>query len=179
MDSKSFSSFRKGRKLLAEKKRRNRINEYLNQIKSLLTEDQNVKTDLGENKMEKVEILESAVEFIKKTKYSPDVKDTRENQTIFKTGFSRCVQEMMCFLNGVTEISDNVKYHLVQHVTRNIQPTQNNKNCVQYPTTTYQYINLPEYRRYNSSLAVPIDISTEHTQTIDVNNNMNIVWRPW
>ncbi|XP_050413670.1 enhancer of split m7 protein-like, partial [Patella vulgata] len=67
MESQSYTSFRKGRKLLAEKKRRNRINECLNQIKNLLCDDSVFsERELDDNKMEKADILESAVEFIKK-----------------------------------------------------------------------------------------------------------------
>ncbi|KAK6177523.1 hypothetical protein SNE40_015608 [Patella caerulea] len=180
MESQSYTSFRKGRKLLAEKKRRNRINECLNQIKNLLCEDSvSYQPDLDENKMEKAEILESAVEFIKKIKYSSPVSP-REEQMKYQKGFTRCFQEITSFLGGITEVSDNVKYALIRHVSRNIQSTDENQN----------------YIKYNPSLAVPLDrhnyrqnIKTETTvdsnnnnRCISYNNNMNnnsSVWRPW
>ncbi|KAK6177536.1 hypothetical protein SNE40_015619 [Patella caerulea] len=177
----------KGRKLLAEKKRRNRINECLNQIKNLLCEDSvSYQTDLDANKMEKSEILESAVEFIKKKKYSSP-SCPREDQSTYQQGFTRCFQEMTSFLGGVTEVSDNVKYALIQHVSRNIQSTQygSHINYVQNPGISTningQYSPRSEnqkYIKYNPSLAVPLDrhnyrqnIKTE--TTVDSNNNNN------
>ncbi|KAK6177531.1 hypothetical protein SNE40_015614 [Patella caerulea] len=206
MESRSYTSFRKGRKLLAEKKRRNRINECLNQIKNLLCEDSvSYQTELDANKMEKVEILESAVEFIKKSKYSRPVSP-RAEQIKYQKGFNRCFQEMTSFLGGVTEVSDNVKYALIQHVSRNIQSINVNRNInyLQYPRISTningQYSPRSEnqnYIKYNPSLAVPLDrhnyrqnIKTE--TTVDSNNNNNSfisnnniinnnssVWRPW
>ncbi|KAK6177530.1 hypothetical protein SNE40_015613 [Patella caerulea] len=184
MESQSYTSFRKGRKLLAEKKRRNRINECLKQIKNLLCEDSvSYQTELGANNMEKAEILESAVEFIKKTIYPCP----REDQFKYQKGFTRCFQEMTSFLSGVTEVSDNVKYALIQHVNRNIQSTQYDRNIkyLHYPGISTningQYSPRSEnqnYIRYNPSLAVPLDrhnyrqnIKTE--TTIDSNNNNN------
>ncbi|KAK6177533.1 hypothetical protein SNE40_015616 [Patella caerulea] len=202
MESQSYTSFRKGRKLLAEKKRRNRINECLKQIKELICEDSvSYQTELDDNKMEKAEILESAVEFIKKTKY-PCQNSPREDQIKYQKGFARCFQEMTSFLGGITEVSDNVKYGLIQHVTRNIQSTHYNRN--KYPGISTningQYSPRNEnqnYIKYSPSLAVPLDsnnyrqnIKTESTvdsnnnnnRCISYNNNMNnnsSVWRPW
>ncbi|KAK6177524.1 hypothetical protein SNE40_015609 [Patella caerulea] len=205
MEFQSHTSFRKGRKLLAEKKRRNRINECLNQIKELICEDSvSYQTDQDTNKMEKSEILESAVEFIKKKKYSSP-SCPREDQITYQRGFARCFQEMTSFLGGVTEVSDNVKYALIQHVSRNTQSTKfySHKNYLLYPGISTningQYSRRSEnqnYIRYNPSLAVPLDrhnyrqnIKTE--TTIDSNNNNNSfisnnnmnnnssVWRPW
>ncbi|KAK6177538.1 hypothetical protein SNE40_015621 [Patella caerulea] len=203
MESRSYTSFRKGRKLLAEKKRRNRINECLKQIKNLLRDDSvSYQTDLDGNKIEKVEILESTVEFLKKSKNASPRKD----QIKYQKGFTRCFQEMTSFLSGVTEVSDNVKYSLIQHVSRNIQSTQYDSNIkyLHYPGISTningQYSPRSEnqnYTKYNPSLAVPLDrynyrqnIKTE--TTVDSNNNNDScisnnnvlnnnssVWRPW
>ncbi|KAK6177525.1 hypothetical protein SNE40_015610 [Patella caerulea] len=202
MESRSYTSFRKGRKLLAEKKRRNRINECLKQIKKLICEDSvSYQTELDDNKMEKAEILESAVEFTKKTKYTCQ-SAPREDQIKYQTGFTRCFQEMTSFLAGVTEVSGNVKYALIQHVSRNIQSTQYDSNIkyLHYPGISTningQYsprLENQNYIRYNPSLAVPLDRHNyrQNIKTVDSNNNNNScisnnninndssVWRPW
>ncbi|KAK6177539.1 hypothetical protein SNE40_015622 [Patella caerulea] len=202
MESQSYTSFRKGRKLLAEKKRRNRINECLKRIKNLLRDDSgSYQMDLGGNKMEKVEILESTVEFLKKSKNASPRKD----EIKYHKGFAQCFREMTSFLRNVTEVSDNVKYVLIQHVSRNIQSTQCGSHIkyLHYPGISTningQYSPRSEnqnYIKYNPSLAVPLDRHNYRqnikTETIVDSNNKNnsfiskniinnnsSVWRPW
>ncbi|CAC5385103.1 HES1 [Mytilus coruscus] len=88
-------------KPLIEKRRRERINECLNQLQTLIAQLDKDKYKVGRPaKLEKADILEMTVEFVKKTKTSlqgghKDDADTQQQS--YLAGYRKCMDEIQNF----------------------------------------------------------------------------------
>ncbi|XP_025083497.1 transcription factor HES-4-like isoform X2 [Pomacea canaliculata] len=105
-------------KPLIEKRRRARINECLVQLKQLLMKDMGTESPRA-TKLEKADILEMTVDYIKK------VADKREgsardgggskNCAPFVDGVRRCLEEVDTFLENQLDIKPEVRHKLSSH----------------------------------------------------------------
>ncbi|KAH9510334.1 hypothetical protein Btru_042804 [Bulinus truncatus] len=115
---------RKGKKLLAEKKRRARINNCLVQIRNLVCEGDNDKdTDL--DKMEKAEILEKTLEVLTKLRHDYGGSQTSRSSTVsarkamavrYASGFSSCAEESIRYIQSSRLVPMEVKVQLQNHL---------------------------------------------------------------
>ncbi|XP_059167363.1 transcription factor HES-4-A-like [Physella acuta] len=113
---------RKGKKLLAEKKRRARINNCLMQIRDIVCEgDEEKDTDL--DKMEKAEILEKTLEVL--TRLRHDYSKTQTTNTFstrramavrYASGFSSCAEESIRYIQSSRLVPAEVKVQLQNHL---------------------------------------------------------------
>ncbi|XP_041059000.1 transcription factor HES-5-like [Carcharodon carcharias] len=103
-------------KPIIEKKRRDRINSSIGQLKALLREEfQNQEPNM---KMEKADILEMTVNYLRlHMTYS---KSLTQN---FKQGYSRCLQEIQHFTFS-PESKTDVQNKLVNHLHRAQEPAK-------------------------------------------------------
>ena len=86
-----------------EKRRRDRINSSIEQLKMLLSSE--LQTHQPRNKLEKADILEMAVLHLKdRTRQSAlSSPDTRPVKS-YTEGFRRCLQETLCFFAAHSEL---------------------------------------------------------------------------
>ncbi|KAK0065340.1 protein hairy [Biomphalaria pfeifferi] len=115
---------RKGKKLLAEKKRRARINNCLVQIRDLVCEGDNDKdTDL--DKMEKAEILEKTLEVLTRLRHDYSGSHSSSSSTIstrkamavrYASGFSSCAEESIRYIQSSRLVPTEVKVQLQNHL---------------------------------------------------------------
>ncbi|XP_071116287.1 enhancer of split m7 protein-like [Haliotis cracherodii] len=108
---------RKGRKLMAEKRRRARINQSLSDIKDMVCREQ--QNDPNYDKMEKAEILETTVDYLRNVrKTNTTHQHVKEAvQARFHHGFSKCAEEILSYIQSLPGVSDNVHRQLRKHIS--------------------------------------------------------------
>ncbi|GCC28641.1 hypothetical protein chiPu_0007073 [Chiloscyllium punctatum] len=109
-------------KPIIEKKRRDRINSSIGQLKALLREEfQNQEPNM---KMEKADILEMTVNYLKlHNQRMFTVTYSKSLTQNFKEGYSRCLQEIQHFSFSPEGTSD-VQNKLVNHLHRAQEPAK-------------------------------------------------------
>ncbi|XP_046564215.1 enhancer of split mgamma protein-like [Haliotis rubra] len=126
MESDSeYMGRRKGRKLMAEKRRRARINQSLLDIKDIVCGDQQ-RNDPNFDKMEKAEILETTVDYLRNVrKINTTHQHVKEAvQVRFQHGFSKCAEEILSYIQSLPGVSDNVHRQLRKHISRRMTQIQ-------------------------------------------------------
>ncbi|XP_055626540.1 protein deadpan [Toxorhynchites rutilus septentrionalis] len=112
------AEIRKTNKPIMEKKRRARINNYLNDLKALLL-DAMKKDPMRHSKLEKADILDLTVKYLQdleRRKLSiamavdPSVVDK------FKSGYNECVDEIDKYLNTVPGVDNGMKQRISNHL---------------------------------------------------------------
>ena len=111
-DGYTYTGDRKKKRGEIEKKRRDRINDCLNQLKELVPtacEKSNV------NKLEKVEILQMAVDHLKTVQNNPDHNRCAEHHS---AGFRECMGEVSRYLVAVEgmHIEEPLRLRLMSHL---------------------------------------------------------------
>ena len=111
-DGYAYTGDRKKKRGEIEKKRRDKINECLNQLKELVPsacEKSNV------NKLEKVEILQMAVDHLKSLHNNPDHNRCAEQHN---AGFRECMGEVSRYLVAVEgmHIEEPLRLRLMSHL---------------------------------------------------------------
>ncbi|GCB74294.1 transcription factor HES-5-like [Scyliorhinus torazame] len=109
-------------KPIIEKKRRDRINSSIGQLKALLREEfQNQEPSM---KMEKADILEMTVNYLKlHSQRMLTVTFSKSLTQNFKEGYSRCLQEIQHF-TFPPESKADVQNKLVNHLHRAQEPAK-------------------------------------------------------
>ncbi|XP_029907382.1 transcription factor HES-5-like [Myripristis murdjan] len=108
------------RKPAVEKKRRDRINSSIQQLKCLLEKE--LQAHQPSSKLEKADILETAVSYLKenmrpKAPGTPVVLGRSTPGPAFAQGFTTCLQETLCFLSTHNQPTD-FKHKLVHRFSR-------------------------------------------------------------
>ncbi|XP_067659295.1 enhancer of split mgamma protein-like [Haliotis asinina] len=116
---------RKGRKLMAEKRRRARINQCLTEIKGIVC-GAHQRNDPNYDKMEKAEILETTVDYLRNVrKINTTHRHVKEAvQARFQNGFSKCAEEILSYIQSLQGVSDNVHRQLRKHISRRMEHIQ-------------------------------------------------------
>ncbi|XP_046370525.2 transcription factor HES-1-like [Haliotis rufescens] len=116
---------RKDRKLIAEKRRRARINQSLLDIKRIVCGSQQ-QNDPNYDKMEKAEILETTVDYLRNVrKINTTQQHVKEAvQARFQHGFSKCAEEILSYIQSLPGVSDNVHRQLRKHISRRMTHIQ-------------------------------------------------------
>jgi len=116
--------YKKITKPLLERKRRARMNSYLDELKDIMTECLQAE---GENvsKLEKADILELTVRHLQKLSQAQRLVVTRspmEDIARFRHGYSSCAQEAAQFLVSVPGVDVRLGQRLVSQLMGQIQP---------------------------------------------------------
>ncbi|XP_069107118.1 transcription factor HES-5-like [Argopecten irradians] len=114
----SVARKRQSNKPLTERKRREKINNFLSQLKTLILQ----KTDRKENehcRLEKADILEMTVQYLQK-----DIPTGHSKNSDYMSGFSRCQEEVFRLLNQDVSVNNDVKMRLFYHLSRFPSPQQ-------------------------------------------------------
>ncbi|XP_058463437.1 protein deadpan [Malaya genurostris] len=112
------AEIRKTNKPIMEKKRRARINNYLNDLKALLLEAMK-KDPIRHSKLEKADILDLTVKHLqdlerRKLAIAMAVDPTVADK--FKSGFNECIDEIDKYLNTVPGVDSGMKTRISSHL---------------------------------------------------------------
>lgn len=130
------ASQRRINKPLIEKRRRARINECLLQLKSIVLEAQESQNPRP-SKLEKADILEMTVEFIKKkTSEGGHTNSGRENSLHkdYIAGYTGCLAEVSKFLTETNEVNSELRETIVEHMSKKIRDCNNNDSHTKMDT---------------------------------------------
>ncbi|XP_071109080.1 transcription factor HES-1-B-like isoform X1 [Haliotis cracherodii] len=115
---------RRHNKPLIEKRRRARINECLSQLQSLVLKATTTEGPRP-SKLEKADILEMTVDYIKKTRSVPDDAPSRVPSPGFQqqyvAGYEKCVKEVMQFLETHNNITHDIRAKITTHCQDKLQ----------------------------------------------------------
>ena len=115
--------YRKVMKPLLERKRRARINKYLDEMKDLMmstfeSEGESV------NKLEKADVLELTVRHLQKLKHQQLLRlNPTLDQDRFRSGYTACANEVSRFLSSVPGVNLNFGTNLMSHLGTNLNAT--------------------------------------------------------
>ena len=112
--------YRKVMKPLLERKRRARINKYLDEMKDLMmstfeSEGESI------NKLEKADVLELTVRHLQKLKHQQLLRlNPTLDQDRFRSGYTACANEVSRFLSTVPGVSLHFGTDLMSHLGTNL-----------------------------------------------------------
>jgi hypothetical protein len=116
---KSASEHRRATKPIMEKRRRARINNSLNELKSLLLAALN-KDPSRHSKLEKADILEMTVRHLQDRQRQHMAMEMARDPSVlnkFREGFSQCATEVSRFVQKVDGVDHGVKQRLINHLS--------------------------------------------------------------
>ncbi|KAJ8355093.1 hypothetical protein AAFF_G00100270 [Aldrovandia affinis] len=141
------------KKPMVEKMRRDRINSSIEQLKSLLgTEFLQQQPD---SKLEKADILEMAVFFMKQLQHRP--LNSSSSSSPVSQGYSRCVQEMKHFLSQ-EEVMSQSQGRLLSH---------------------FQKLRSSSDKNSSHSVLPHLTSPARHTTNKEETPANGTLWRPW
>lgn len=108
----NFYIFSQVKKPAVEKRRRDRINSSIEQMRVLLSSE--IKTHHIRSKLEKADILEMTVHYLKKRTHQTALESPGPS---YAEGFNRCLQETLCFFTAHTELKDSQKMLMTHYTT--------------------------------------------------------------
>lgn len=121
-------------KPLIEKRRRARINDCLTQLKNIVLEAQESQSPKP-SKLEKADILEMTVDFIKKRTASNSNEDCYhgdKNQRMdYMAGYTGCLTEVSRFLTKTNGINQELREKIIHHMTEKVRDSNNNDSPVE------------------------------------------------
>lgn len=135
------AQLRKIKKPLIERRRRERINECLNQLKALVLEAMN-KDESCYSKMEKADILEMTVTHLRSIHQNPispsqtivtSTSDAEEEEEKYVLGYNECAKEVGSFLSRAEEVSSGkLGVPLMKHLVTCLKRVQ---KCSPHPAS--------------------------------------------
>ncbi|XP_069771454.1 protein hairy-like isoform X2 [Narcine bancroftii] len=116
-------------KPLVEKRRRDRMNRSLDQLKSFLLKHSRSES-FRNGKMEKAEILEMTVQYLKNAS-APDVQEhcTGIPQLNFQAGFQECLLQVNNFVRSCASVNAQSKSSLVQRLADFVDRSRADSQC--------------------------------------------------
>ncbi|XP_011500868.1 PREDICTED: transcription factor HES-1-A-like [Ceratosolen solmsi marchali] len=120
------AELRRSNKPIMEKRRRARINQCLDELKSLILEAMK-KDPTRHSKLEKADILEMTVKHlqqIQRQQLSTAVATDPAVLTKFRSGFSECASEVSRYVNHLENVDPTVKQRLVSHLNNCVSNLQ-------------------------------------------------------
>lgn len=116
-------SIRKSKKPLMEKRRRQRINNCLGQLKTLVL--QAMKKDTAHySKLEKADILEMTVKHLRSMQRRQISSALAADPSVaakYRVGFNECAHEVVRYLNSLEGVNDDVRCRLMNHLSGCVQ----------------------------------------------------------
>ncbi|GAB6026233.1 hypothetical protein CHUAL_012442 [Chamberlinius hualienensis] len=139
-----MSSKRRTSKPLMEKRRRDRINQSLAELKELIATSAHHECNYRRNRLEKADILEMTVQYVHQlhNKRNESIKSAKNddisvdsNDRLFVNGFLECVKEIKNYCNQRDDIDwkeDNLLRHL-ENCVRQLTENDKQPNKAQQP----------------------------------------------
>ena len=192
--------YRKVMKPLLERKRRARINKYLDEMKDLMmstfeSEGESI------NKLEKADVLELTVRHLQKLKHQQLLRlNPTLDQDRFRSGYTACANEVSRFLSTVPGVSLHFGTELMSHLGTNLSRgnaatagplsvnTVSTSSPVSLPASSPQpshNLSLPMspnsdggYNSGRDSTPSPA-LSVGHEEAAPIKSEPSNVWRPF
>ncbi|KAK3750173.1 hypothetical protein QZH41_015400, partial [Actinostola sp. cb2023] len=123
----------KGKKPLMEKMRRARINDSLNELKTLVLELLN-KDASRYSKMEKADILEMTVSYLRATHHQDSRSQEMKSLAEFRAGFNQCAAEVSKNLRASPN-SDQLREKLMSHLASSCHGNHSTFAPASFPAT--------------------------------------------
>ncbi|XP_041749003.1 transcription factor HES-5 [Coregonus clupeaformis] len=142
------------RKPVVEKLRRDRINNSIEQLKSLLVPE--ILNQQPDSKLDKADILEMTVCFLRQQQQNQPVSSSSSSAPV-NQGYSRCVQEIVHFLSK-DELNTQSQRRLLSHF-QSLQPSSDKNR---------REIDLP-----------PLSSPAQHSISKEKSPVNSALWRPW
>ncbi|KAF3428657.1 hypothetical protein E2986_03457 [Frieseomelitta varia] len=120
------AELRRSNKPIMEKRRRARINQCLDELKSLILEAMK-KDPKRHSKLEKADILEMTVKHlqaVQRQQLSTAIATDPAVLTKFRSGFSECATEVSRYVNHLENVDPVVKQRLVSHLNNCVSNLQ-------------------------------------------------------
>ncbi|XP_064611909.1 transcription factor HES-4-like [Liolophura sinensis] len=108
---------RKNNKQIMEKKRRARINSCLSELKTLVLKGlKKEETDFA--KLEKADILEMTVTYLKNSKNQHRALESRADRDLakYRAGFNECAKHAFSYIGASSHVHSDTKLHLMEHL---------------------------------------------------------------
>ncbi|KAI1301786.1 Transcription factor HES-1 [Halotydeus destructor] len=115
---KSASEHRRATKPIMEKRRRARINNSLNELKSLILDALN-KDPSRHSKLEKADILEMTVRHLQNLQRQQMAMEMARDPSVlnkFRAGFTECASEVSRYVNKIDGVDGRTKQRLISHL---------------------------------------------------------------
>lgn len=120
----SSQQLRKIKKPMIERRRRERINDSLNQLKALVLDAMN-KEESRYSKMEKADILEMTVKHLKVGQRQSCLSSSPggEHELVgkYRTGYAECAQEVERYLSTFEDMPPEVRMRLMGHLSGHVE----------------------------------------------------------
>ncbi|XP_076132237.1 transcription factor HES-5-like [Alosa pseudoharengus] len=146
------------RKPLVEKMRRDRINTCIEQLKSLLEKE--VQSQDPNAKLEKADILEMTVSFLRRQRHPGPVQSQRD----YKEGYSQCWRESVQFLHASSSRGVPFREHQLspQRAPQDLSSSSSSSSSSSFP-----------------SASSPVTSKQSSVSVIHHAGSKRPVWRPW
>ncbi|XP_074649206.1 transcription factor HES-1-like [Tubulanus polymorphus] len=110
-----------------EKKRRARINKCLVELKSLILETMQKDTSTpGYNKLEKADILELTVKYLRDVRNKRDSSHEKTRNTkMYQSGYSACAKEVAQFMYSFDGVDQGMRARVLNHVISSLDRLHN------------------------------------------------------
>lgn len=142
------------RKPLMEKRRRARINKCLNEMQQLLS---NGEPACKPAKMEKADILEMTVQYLKQVKLnsaqSLEHQENNENhmKELYNLGFEKCLNKTKCLIEILPGINDQIKEEINSHMKMCLENLKNEINQYTSKISSSKKIKMESCAKVNKS----------------------------
>ncbi|XP_074600733.1 uncharacterized protein LOC141854812 [Brevipalpus obovatus] len=167
--NKSASEHRKATKPIMEKRRRARINNSLEQLKTLILQAHN-KDPSKYSKLEKADILEMTVSFLKGIQRKQKDDDSSALNH-FRDGFDECAAEVKRFVEIVPDMDSGMKRRLKNHLSNGLTSLENLSSELLTSTNQTQRSVISFHNSSSSSAATLINTFRPVNSDIKSNNN--------
>ncbi|KAL3871657.1 hypothetical protein ACJMK2_039641 [Sinanodonta woodiana] len=160
------SVLRKMKKPIIEKKRRDRINHYLEELKDILLENV-TKTDAPISKLDKSDILEMTVKYIQQLQKQVNTSTAASEDTVakeYKSGYEKCTRETIHYLNSENGIKHGMNSPIGIHLSSCFGQANDEQSTVKYPARNSAFhapLAVPGSYSYLSPLNVNIPSSVQ------------------
>ncbi|ELU10815.1 hypothetical protein CAPTEDRAFT_156236 [Capitella teleta] len=189
----SAQALRKIKKPIIERKRRERINDSLNQLKALVLDALN-KDESRYSKMEKADILEMTVRHLKVVqRQAAAASSPRESSAFsgselvskYRAGYHECATEVSRYMASMRGVDTDTQSRLLRHLS---QKLQTNPSEQQLPSPTATSIStLPGVNMSLNSAMSPSGVIAVVAPSSEMSNGsllrdaipLKSVWRPW
>ncbi|KAK3581673.1 hypothetical protein CHS0354_030658 [Potamilus streckersoni] len=157
------SALRKIKKPIIEKKRRDRINNSLEQLKSILLENV-IKTDTPISRLDKADILEMTVKYIKQLQKRGNTSTKAFEDTVpiakeYESGYKECKRDTISYFNSANRLRHDMKSRVGIHLS----------NCVSQVSGE---LSTPKNPRENSAFHTPIAVPGKYSYLSSLNVNI-------
>ncbi|CAF0972312.1 unnamed protein product [Didymodactylos carnosus] len=182
------NEYRKNTKPIMEKRRRERINRSLEELKNLIL-DSSSSGNVRSHKLEKADILEMTVKHLKLVHKQKLVAAAAIDPSIiskYRAGYGECANEIIRFLTNTPHIDSELKNKLIDHLSTRLQTlstsrltdrNNNNNDRVHHSSLPVAYLS-PHYLQqqsqyYSSTPPVygTIKSNTDYSQKNQVHHN--------